>query len=696
MKYLLLFLFMTSAYAETYSCKTQMGTLDIPYVETESLEEFYYCFGLHHGKDRAWEMDYFRRVGEGRNAEIYGFSHLKSDLMMKLLDLPHVAADIWNKFSPEKRKWLELYAEGANEGFKTGKNAQEFKDKDYEPEPWQPQHTILVLLLQSFDQTRKTFFRDYEEEKTKGTWGEKAESLFDEDNMPWENTILKDGEYKKQKVELKKTSYSWTQVKFWSQFPEVFGDLESGSNNWAVSAKKSKTGKAVFANDPHLDLKTPLFWYWISLKSPEARVIGASVPGVPVIASGTNGKVAWGLTNSYLNSADVVFVDDIKDEDIVKIRPTVKVKFLFFHFPFFLKSFEELKTGEKVLPLEVDGDHKLVLRWTGFKLSPEDFYPMFELFNVNNVSEMDEVTSKIGVPSWNFSFADTKGDIGFRVVGKTYQSGRKSPFGIPTMSYKEFSEAEILSPEDQPHVLKPKRQYVYSANNRHWPLDGEFYGGRGYSYSFRGFRIDELLGQGKQNIESFKKIQCDVQAVDARFFKERIQRHLHVPEFENWDFMAYDESKVLPLYRRLMDLMMERWEVNEYALYKILGDLDATRLDQMKKMLTIAKEEVGDRTWGEIHRINFPHLSKNSDWDFSPELAGVGDTHSVNPGTSKWNPDKKIYEHYSGASMRMIIEMDTVPKIYLNLPGLNRDYENKPAFSPWLDWKKCQYQEVKF
>src|SRR5690606_20515457 len=128
--------------------------------------------------------------------------------------------------------------------------------------------------------------------------------------------------------------------------------VESGSNNWVVSKHKSKTGKALFANDPHLDLKTPIFWYWVNFHTPELKVIGASVPGVPVVVSGTNGDVAWGLTNSYLNSADIFFLKDVKDSDIEEFRPTVNVKWWIFKLPFFFKSFERLKTGHRLLPLD--------------------------------------------------------------------------------------------------------------------------------------------------------------------------------------------------------------------------------------------------------------------------------------------------------------------------------------------------------
>jgi penicillin G amidase len=690
----LLALFLSSAEAATsYSCETTFDKLNIPHVKTTSVEGFYYCFGLQHGQDRAWEMDFFRRVGEGRNAEIMGYSQLKSDLMMRLLDLPAVAEKIWSGFPADKKRLIEIYAEGANEGFKTGKKSTEFKDKNFEPEPWKPQHTILVLLLQSFDQTRKTFYRDYEEEKLKEKWGEKTADLFNEDNMPWENTILKKGEYTPSKTVVSRT-YTNRKLNLWSDFPYVFGKEEAGSNNWVISSAKSKQGHAMLANDPHLDLKTPMFWYWINIKTPEASVMGGSVPGVPVVPSGTNGKVAWGLTNSYLNSADAVFVRDLNTEDIESFRPTVYIKFWIFKIPFFFKSFEKLKSGQPILPLDVESEQKIALRWTGFSLKASELFPMFDIYRMQNVTEMDHLIAQIGIPSWNFVFADSKGDIGYRLVGRPFKLTEKNPMGIQEMTLAEFQNEQYLAPDDRPHVLKPKRQYVYSANNRHWPSDAQFYGGRGYSYSFRGQRIDEML-QDKQDLESFKNIQCDTMVVDAKYFVPKLQKYLNAAEFKDWSLGARSDSKALPVYRRLMDLIFEKWSVNEYALFRLLDKLSSEQEKELKTLYQTALNDIAGRTWDHVHFVKFPHMASDQ-WIFSPEIPGIGDSHTVNPGTAHWNNDRKIYVQYSGASMRMIVELKETPIVWLTLPGLNRHYDNKKDNTPWESWKKCEYTEVQF
>ena len=683
------------SFAAQSPCQATYGELDVVKQEVKSSEEFYYCFGYHHGKDRAWMMDFFRRSAQGRNAEIFGYDHLKTDLMMRLLDLPAVAERIWSEFPAAEKLKLNAYAQGVNKGFDTGRNAHEFQDRGYSPEQWLPVHTIEVLLLQSFDQTRKTFVTDWEQEKFKARWKDEASRLMDNDDPAWENTILKKGEYPANNLkQTSSTSSNRIIPSLWSPFPEIFGK-ESGSNNWVVSAKKSNSGKAILANDPHLDLKTPLFWYWMHLRSPDHEVIGASLPGVPLVASGTNGKVAWGLTNAYINTADAVFVKDLPESEIVSIRPLVWIRFWKFNIPFFFKKFEKTKSGNPVLPLELETSERIYLRWTGFQLKASDIIPMFSLPDVKNVTEMDTKLREVGLPAWNFVFADTEGEIGYRLIGNSYRALGTTPFGMKTLTPEELRSQDLFSADERPHVLKPSRGYVYSANNRHWPSDSTYSGGRGYAYSFRGNRIDELL-QSQQDVESFKKIQCDHQAVDAKYFVPRILAAIDIPELKDWNFEANESSTAAPIFRRFTDLLMANWDVNEYGLYRLLGAVTEKMRSEMKEVYGASLKDIGGRKWGDFHVLGFAHLSKNPDWRFAPEIPASGDNHTVDPGTSRWNEDRKVYEHSSGASMRMIIEMESRPKIHLVLPGFNRDYTSETKKNPWEDWKQCRYTTISF
>lgn len=69
-----------------------------------------------------------------------------------------------------------------------------------------------------------------------------------------------------------------------------------GSNNWAIAGSRSETGDAVVANDMHLMLGLPNAWYRLSLSyltpdGPRRRVVGVTLPGLPFVVAGSNGRV---------------------------------------------------------------------------------------------------------------------------------------------------------------------------------------------------------------------------------------------------------------------------------------------------------------------------------------------------------------------------------------------------------------------
>lgn len=673
------------------SCEANYDELGIVHQSYKTQKEYYFCFGFHHGQDRAWQMDFFRRLTQGRNAEVLGYKHIKNDFMMRLLDLPTLAQKLYQDFPENYKDILKDYSAGVNVGFTKGKEADEFIRLGYSPEVWRPEHSVAVMLLQSFDQTKKTFFLDIKEEEALQRYPD-AQHLFSEYKSPWFTTILKTGEYQQAVESVHAKPKRGVPLKLWANFPELFGK-NSGSNNWVLAPERTKNNFAILANDPHLDLKTPLFWYWIHLKGDGEQSIGATLPGLPFIASGTNGKISWGLTNSYLNSADSVEINDLNKKDLSSQWPIIWFKLGFLKLPFFFKSIEKFKDIYPVLPLDVLNKEKIVLRWTGYGLSANEVTGMFDLHKKKSAAEAHSLLSTVGVPSWNYVFADTQGEIGFSMVGRTYQNTH-DPFAVSVLSTEEFLNPTILNSAHRPQILAPERAFIVTANNQHWPKDSLYKGGGGYSISLRAKRIEEsLLLNDKHDLASTQKIQCDLLVKEAEYFIPLLQKF--IPDlFPSWNHLAADDSKELSIYRRLLDLLMKEWEVNESALYLLLENGADELTAEVRSIYQQAIEDVEGRSWGSLAKLNFEHLSGDAEFKYSPELSGLGDKHTVGPGTTKWDKSKKEYHQFSGASMRMIIEMSNPVKILLNLPGKNRLYQEKSSFNPWQQWRECKFFEV--
>jgi penicillin amidase len=96
----------------------------------------------------------------------------------------------------------------------------------------------------------------------------------------------------------------------------------AASNAWAVAGSRTADGRALLAVDRHLPLAVPNIWYRASLAWPEAgrprgmrQVTGVALPGLPLVAAGSNGAVAWGFTAGRFDASDVVLLDAGADGD---------------------------------------------------------------------------------------------------------------------------------------------------------------------------------------------------------------------------------------------------------------------------------------------------------------------------------------------------------------------------------------------
>ena len=86
--------------------------------------------------------------------------------------------------------------------------------------------------------------------------------------------------------------------------------MAGASNVFGATKERSAAGGPLLANDPHFELSAPSLFYLARLQLKDGGIIGASIPGTPVILSGRNEKLAWGITASYLDDQDI-FMEEL-------------------------------------------------------------------------------------------------------------------------------------------------------------------------------------------------------------------------------------------------------------------------------------------------------------------------------------------------------------------------------------------------
>ena len=110
----------------------------MPHIFAKSKEDAYFALGFVHAQDRLWQMEFQRRVGAGRLAEVVGEAALGGDKFLRTLGVyRHAEATVLN-LSEEARAAMTAYVNGINTFLKTrnGPLPPEFLILGLEPEPW--------------------------------------------------------------------------------------------------------------------------------------------------------------------------------------------------------------------------------------------------------------------------------------------------------------------------------------------------------------------------------------------------------------------------------------------------------------------------------------------------------------------------------------------------------------------------------
>ncbi len=725
--------------------------------EQERALQDYACLGYLHALERSWQMDHFRRIALGLSSERSGPSRFKRDVQLRLMGLDSHAARLVRELSRESLGILQAYSAGVNGALMSGKVIQGGRKLPFEPAAsgWRPVDTVALLLLQAFDQTRKGFLHDMEEEELRAALGQDAVTWLTSDQMPWDVSVLKQGEYIKQERPRRRRrpieGETHRPRNAESVIPRTPVKVANGSNNWVLAPARTASGHAWLANDPHLDLTDPPFWHPLRYQGASFSFTGFSFPGIPLIAAGSNGKVAWGLTNSYLDAADLLAVPAKMLESSEAPAPTIEWAFIpvrigLARIPVGPIPLRRFGATLPVLPIEVSGlppKDLLLLRWSGFHLQGADLDPLFSLLTAKSALEGAKRLAKVGVPSWNYVLADASGDIAYRAVGLIPRRRQAPANGLQRLgpelkelAHWDWKREDFLTPDEMPHVENPSRGWVVTANERQWPSDAAFHGGRAYSQGFRGFRIEELLASNtRHTLESQRSIQCDVQAVDARFllplllditlgeerkpvspatwnrFRPRTRRALEA--LLSWDYEVTPGCRACGLYRLWISrIQTNLGGVEEPYLFRLFtGVLEEISVDSdiadrrpaARSVISASLEEALDEllgategefpSWGDLHFARFAHLGGSERELSIQKIATPGDDHTVNPGSSDW--DGSALSHRSGASMRMLIELSQPVRIWAVLAGPRtggQPYEER--MQAWERWRDCRLERV--
>lgn len=518
----------------------------IPHIYAEDEADAFKVLGYVHAQDRLWQMELLRRIAPGRLSEVFGEKTLNTDKFFLNLGISEQTKQIVAEADTTSQtvKLAKAYLSGINafvdegptpiEYYLTGLKKSHFNLEDV--------YNTVGYMSFSFAMAQKT---DPLATKIMNQWG--AEYLKDLELQVDPTTQLI-------KNHLPKVSDTVLQQVL-QQVAEALKPLPTpqleGSNSWVLGPQKTKSGKVLFANDPHIGFAQPCVWYEAHIETPTYTNYGHYLAGVPFPLLAHNRKRAYGLTmfenddiDFYRETSNPSNPDEYQTPNGFKSYKTINTSI-------------KVKGGEEVPYRYRTTDHGPVLSnqieqlpdaqpvsmsWTYTKTKNQVLEALYGISHANDLKSFQEALPRIHAPGLNVMYGDAEGNVAWWATAKLYQmpdsvntklvldgaSGKDEPLG-----YLDFSE--------NPQAINPPWHYVYSANNPPDSINGRFYPGY-YLPENRAKRIVQLLQpKNDWDKEAMAHMITDVtSSVDADILAN-LSKKVEVDSLPDYEIKLLDE-----------------------------------------------------------------------------------------------------------------------------------------------------------
>lgn len=436
--------------AKDGTVRVTFDALDRPTVHAPTWEAAAFGLGWAIARHRRTQMDLLRRRSHGRLAEVLGPRAVPNDVQQRTLGLAQVARACWERLPPSQRRTLEAYADGVDAA-----------PRGADDEPWAPSDCVAVAqqLLRELSSDGQDV-RMVEVMRRTLPPAVVAFLLDGRDEFPVgiDGTVPDPCRSTPPVAELK----SLMAEPPGPPGPLVVADRRPvGSNAWAVT----QGGTAVLANDMHLELTSPSLMYAARLVVRDVTVEGVTVPGLPSLVSGTNGKVAWGFTRLPADTCELRELTpgdtlgtyrygDVEEPYTVR-RERIAVRGA---------DDVEVEVHETPWGPVVDRLRGRPLALSGNLTDPTALdFALTGLYEATDVTEAADLLNDCGMPPLNAVLADATGDIAWTVTGRyPRRAGGPRGFSDPVL---DPWPTPRLAPRELPRLLTPPSGYVVSCNH---------------------------------------------------------------------------------------------------------------------------------------------------------------------------------------------------------------------------------------
>ena len=498
----------------------------VPHIYADSLRDANFVLGYVHAQDRLWQMEMNRRIGAGRLSELFGPASVDTDRFLRTLGIQRVARATLENLDASTRELFDAYAAGVN-AFLAGNDKPlppEFVLLGIRPEPWSPVDSLAWIKMMAWDLS--------------GSWRPEllrmqlAGRFSTQQTQEFLPPYPGDAPVRLPNLTTLYAGLADAASKIAAAAPEQPPE-GVGSNNWVVAGRRSGSGKPLLANDPHLGLTAPAVWYFAHLDSPEARMIGSTLPGVPMVVLGRNERIAWGFTNTGPDVQDL-YIERLDPRDAALYdTPSGKQRFVTVNEVIKIKGQPDLALAVRISrhgPIISDAfadaakampkGYALAFAWTALREDDLSARALTRLGSARDWEGFLAVLEDFHSPQQNVVYADVDGNIGFvapgRVPLRRADNDLKGLAPAPGWEAK-YDWQGFIPFEELPRQFNPASGSIASANEKITPPGYRHWITAQWEPPFRARRIAELLAaRPLHDPASFAAMQADVRSLYAR------------------------------------------------------------------------------------------------------------------------------------------------------------------------------------
>ncbi|HTG36600.1 MAG TPA: penicillin acylase family protein [Thermoanaerobaculia bacterium] len=685
----------------------------VPHIYAETQDDLFFAQGFVAAQDRLWQMEIWRRTGEGRLAEVLGPEAVERDRFARLLRYRGDLDAEYQSYAPDARGIIEAFVRGVNAFIASSSDRPpiEFELAGFRPEPWTPE--VCLTRMAGFGMTGNASMEVLRAKLGAALgWQLADEVIPTAPPRPLESQPRIGLEGIDDKL-LALPNAAFAPLLF---KPQDGGKRpQDGSNNWVVDGSLSATGKPLLANDPHRALTLPSLRSMVHLVAPGWNVIGAGEPALPGVSVGHNDRVAFGFTIAMMDQQDL-YIEETNPANPHEVR--------------FQGSWEPMrieretirvKGGEPVaaelkftrhgpvIHEDRERHRAYVLRWVGSEPGTAGYLASLSLDRARDWPGFRKALERWKVPSENLVYADVDGNIGWQVAGLA--PVRKGWSGLlPVPGAGEYEWQGFLPFAELPAAFNPPRHFLATANHNILPPGYARELGYDWGDPTRFLRISEILGaggsqRGKFSVADFQRLQNDEVSPPARTLVSLLGEakgagpdlRPWIEKLVRWDGTLARDSAAAALYEiwtaklvpaAFKSRLPKEWlpaVADQILAIDLLRDpkpawfgsdpkagRDAVLLSSLEAAVAEAKVKLGPDPktwrWGGLHKTALQHVLATD-----PERKALFGLPPVERGGDGTTVDVAVgpgFDALHGASFREILDLaDWDRSVAVNLPG---------------------------